>query len=304
MPSPLMECVPNISEGRRREVVDEIVSAASGERCRLIDLALDPDHNRTVITFVGEPEALAAGVLELVARAVERIDLRTHQGAHPRMGAVDVIPFVPVRGVSMADCVALSREVGKAIAARFGVPVYLYEESASAEERRSLAAIREGEFERFPDKIKDPHWRPDFGEPIVHPTAGVTAVGAREFLIAFNVNLATSDLRIAKKIAAAVRFSSGGLRYVKALGFGLEGRGIVQVSMNLTSFRKTPILRVFDLVRREAERHGVLVQNSEIVGLVPREALYFAAASTLQLEDFSPRSVLEERIEEAFGEGR
>ena len=206
MGSPLVECVPNISEGRNREVVDAIVSAVSAERCRLIDLSLDPDHNRAVITLVGEPDALADSLLELVARAVERIDLRTHQGAHPRMGAVDVIPFIPVRGVSMADCVALSRRVGETIAARFGIPVYLYEESASTEERRSLAAIREGQFERFPDKIKDPRWRPDFGEPVVHPTAGVTAVGAREFLIAFNVNLATCDLGIAKRIASAVRF--------------------------------------------------------------------------------------------------
>ncbi len=304
MGSPLVECVPNISEGRNREVVDAIVSAVSAERCRLIDLSLDPDHNRTVITLVGEPDALADSLLELVARAVERIDLRTHQGAHPRMGAVDVIPFIPVRGVSMADCVALSRRIGEAIAARFGIPVYLYEESASTEERRSLAAIREGQFERFPDKIKDPRWRPDFGLPVIHPTAGVTAVGAREFLIAFNVNLATSDLGIAKRIASAVRFSSGGLRYVKALGFDLPERGIVQVSMNLTCFRKTPILRVFDLVRQEATRHGVLVHSSEIVGLVPREALYSTAACALQLEGFSPRSVLEERIEEAFGEGR
>jgi glutamate formiminotransferase len=304
MPRPLVECVPNISEGRRRSVVDEIVSGAQSDRCRLIDLSLDGDHNRSVVTFVGEPDALCESILGLVARAIERIDLRAHRGAHPRMGAVDVIPFVPIRAVSMADCITLSREVGKAIAARFGIPVYLYEESASSEDRRNLAGIREGEFERFPDKIKDPRWRPDFGEPVVHPTAGVTAVGAREFLIAFNVNLATSDLRVAKSIAAAVRFSSGGLRYVKALGFALEERGIVQVSMNLTSYRKTPILRVFDVVKREAERQGVLVQNSEIVGMVPREALYAAAASTLQLQEFSPQAVLEERIEEAFGEGR
>jgi len=298
-----MECVPNLSEGRKKDVVDEIVSAATSDRCRLIDLSLDPDHNRSVVTLVGEPDALSSGVLDLVGRAVARIDLRSHRGAHPRMGAVDVVPFVPVRETTMADCVQLSRQVGADIASRFGVPVYLYEESATSEDRRSLAAIREGEFEGFATKIKEPRWRPDFGKAEVHPTAGVTAVGAREFLVAFNVNLATSDLRVAKKIAAAVRFSSGGLRNVKALGFALEERGIVQVSMNLTDVKKTPILRVFDLVQREAERHGVRVLESEIVGMVPCQALYSAAAAALQLEGFTSRGVLEERIEEAFGEG-
>jgi glutamate formiminotransferase len=304
MPSSLVECVPNVSEGQRREVVEEIAAAASQPGCLLIDLSLDADHNRSVITLVGEPRSLARGVLELVSRAVERIDLRTHRGAHPRMGAVDVVPFVPLRGVSMADCVELSREVGRAIAERFAIPVYLYEESATCEERRNLATIREGEFEEFSQKIRDPRWLPDFGGPVLHPSAGAVAVGAREFLIAFNVNLATSDLRVAKKVAAAVRFSSGGLRYVKALGFPLEKRGIVQVSMNLTNFKKTPILRVFELVKREAERCGVSIAGSEIVGMIPREALYPAAAAALQLEELASQSILEERIEEALHEGR
>lgn len=293
----LVECVPNISEGRRREVVEEIAAAATGEGRRVIDLSLDADHHRSVITLVGEPEGVAEGVIHLVRKAVERIDLREHRGAHPRMGAVDVIPFVPIRGVSMADGVDLSRKVGERIAQEFGIPVYLYEESARHESRRDLARIRQGEFEGLAQKMTDPQWHPDYGPPRPHPTAGAVAVGAREFLIAYNINLASSDLGVAKKIAAAVRFSSGGLRYVKALGLPLENRGIVQVSMNLTNFRKTPILRVFELVKWEAQRHGVMVLGSEIVGSVPRQALYDVAATALHLEGFSSESILEERIE-------
>ncbi len=297
----LVECVPNVSEGHRADRVERIVGAAQGPGRAVLDTSLDPDHNRAVITLVGEPAALAEGVLELTRRAVQEIDLRTHHGEHPRMGAVDVIPFVPVRGATMADCVALSREVGARIGQELEIPVYLYEESATTEARRNLAAIRKGEFEGFPEKITDPQWRPDFGPARVHPTAGVVAVGAREFLIAYNINLATSDLAVAKRIAQAVRFSSGGLRYVKALGFPLTERGIVQVSMNLTNFHKTPILRVFELVRREAERHGVLIVGSEIVGMIPRQALYDVASATLQVEGFSAqRMVLEERIEDTL----
>jgi glutamate formiminotransferase len=298
--SRIVECVPNISEGRRREVVEEIAAAVEGEGRRIIDLSMDPDHNRSVITIVGEPEGLANGVLALARKAVERIDLRKHQGAHPRMGAVDVIPFIPVRGVTMSECVALSREVGKRIAQELEVPVYLYEESATSEGRRNLAVIRKGEFEGFAEKIALPEWRPDFGAPRLHPTAGAVAVGAREFLIAYNINLATSDITVAKEIAAAVRFSSGGLRYVKALGFPLAERGIVQVSMNLTNFKKTPILRVFEMVKREAERRGVMVMGSEIVGMIPRQALYDVASAALQVEGFSSELVLEERIEDAL----
>jgi glutamate formiminotransferase len=298
--SRIVECVPNISEGRRREVVEEIAAAVEGEGRRIIDLSMDPDHNRSVITIVGEPEGLANGVLALARKAVERIDLRKHQGAHPRMGAVDVIPFIPVRGVAMSECVALSREVGKRIAQELEVPVYLYEESATSEGRRNLAVIRKGEFEGFAEKIALPEWRPDFGAPRLHPTAGAVAVGAREFLIAYNINLATSDITVAKEIAAAVRFSSGGLRYVKALGFPLAERGIVQVSMNLTNFKKTPILRVFEMVKREAERRGVMVMGSEIVGMIPRQALYDVASAALQVEGFSSELVLEERIEDAL----
>ncbi len=296
----IIECVPNISEGRRREVVEDVVAAVAGPGRQVIDLSLDPDHNRSVITIVGEPDGLAEGIRSLVKKSVELIDLREHHGEHPRMGAVDVIPFIPIRGVTMDDCIELSRTVGKRIAEEIGLPVYLYERSATKPARANLAAIRKGEFEGFAAKISLPEWEPDFGPQEIHPSAGAVAVGAREFLIAYNINLATSNLAVAKEIASAVRSSSGGLRYVKALGFPLAEKGIVQVSMNLTNFKKTPILRVFDLVKREAERRGVLVAGSEIVGTLPRQALYDVASAALQIERFSSQLVLEERIENAL----
>lgn len=301
----LVESVPNVSEGRDRGAVEAMAAALRGvPTVRLLDVQSDPDHNRTVFTLVGDPDGAAEAILRLFQEAVARIDLRTHRGEHPRMGAVDVVPFVPVRGVTMADCVALARRVGEEVWRRFRVPVYLYEEAASRPERRDLAEIRRGEFEGFPEKILRPEWAPDFGERAVHPTAGVTAIGAREFLVAFNVNLGTADLRVAKAVAQAVRFSSGGLRYVKAIGLELKERGIVQVSMNLTNFRKTPLPRVLELVRLEAARYGVPVVGTEIVGLVPEEALFEAAAHYLQVEGFSPQLVLERRIAEAFaGDG-
>jgi glutamate formiminotransferase len=302
MPRKLVECVPNVSEGRDREAIAAMAEAIrSVPNVFLLDVQSDPDHHRSVFTFVGEPEAVAEAVFRLFEAALPRIDLRRHRGEHPRMGAVDVVPFVPVRGVAMADCVELANKVGEEIWRRFRVPVYLYGEAATRPERADLSEIRKGEFEGFFEKIKDPKWHPDFGEPEVHPTAGVTAVGAREFLIAFNVNLGTSDLRVAKEIAKAVRFSSGGLRYVKALGMELKERGIVQVSMNLTNFRKTPLPRVLELVRREAARFGVPVVGTEIVGLIPEEALVQVAEYYLQLEKFSLGQVLERRIEEALG---
>jgi glutamate formiminotransferase len=302
MPRKLVECVPNVSEGRDREVIAAMAEAIrSVPNVFLLDVQSDPDHHRSVFTFVGEPEAVAEAVFRLFEAALPRIDLRRHRGEHPRMGAVDVVPFVPVRGVTIADCVELAKKVGEEIWRRFRVPAYLYGEAATRPERADLSEIRKGEFEGFFEKIKDPKWQPDFGEPEVHPTAGVTAVGAREFLIAFNVNLGTSDLRVAKEIAKAVRFSSGGLRYVKALGMELKERGIVQVSMNLTNFRKTPLPRVLELVRREAARFGVPVVGTEIVGLIPEEALVQVAEYYLQLEKFSLGQVLERRIEEALG---
>ncbi|MGC9530292.1 MAG: glutamate formimidoyltransferase [Candidatus Bipolaricaulaceae bacterium] len=298
----IVESVPNVSEGGDQAAVEAIAQAVRQvAEVRLLNVDSDPDHNRSVFTLVGSPAGIHAAVLALFAAALPRIDLRRHRGEHPRMGAVDVVPLVPVRGMTMADCVQLSRRLGQAIWDRFKVPVYLYEASAAREERRDLARIRKGEFEGFPDKIKEPNWRPDFGEPAVHPTAGATAVGAREFLIAFNVNLGTADLEVARDIARAVRGSSGGFRFVKALGFSLEERGIVQVSMNLTNYKRTPIPRVVECIRREAARHGVQVVGSEIVGLVPQAALDQVVQYYLQLEQFAPDMVLERRLQEPEG---
>ncbi|MBC7093419.1 glutamate formimidoyltransferase [Candidatus Bipolaricaulota bacterium] len=298
----LIESVPNVSEGRDREAIAAMAAAMRAvPMVRLLDVQSDPDHHRTVFTLVGEPDGVVDALLALFASALPRIDLRRHRGEHPRMGAVDVVPLVPVRGVTMADCVALARRLGQEVWERFRVPVYLYGEAAARPERRDLAEIRKGEFEGFPDKIQRAEWAPDFGEPAVHPTAGVTAIGAREFLIAFNVNLGTSDLGVAKAIAKAVRGSSGGFRYVKALGISLAERGIVQVSVNLTNYKKTPIPRVLECIRREAARYGVSVVGTEIVGLVPQEALDQVAEYYLALERFSPDMVFERRVQEALG---
>lgn len=293
----IIESVPNISEGRRADVLDAARDAVrAATQARLIDMSADPDHNRAVLTIAGAPGAVRRAVEFLVAVCVERIDLRTHRGRHPRMGAVDVIPFVPVRGATMDDCVALARETGAAIAERHRLPVYLYERATSAPHRRNLADVRRGEFEGFPEKIRDPLWRPDFGPHEVHPSAGCVAVGAREFLIAFNVNLATADLEIARAVARAVRESSGGLPCVKAMGVMLQERNLAQVSMNLTDFRITPVRSAYEAVRREAGRLGVEVAGSEIVGLVPEEALFEGAGSVLRLEGFSPDRILERRL--------
>jgi glutamate formiminotransferase len=293
----IIECVPNVSEGRNRESIDAMAAALrSAPGVRLLDVSSDGAHNRSVLTFVGDAPAIRAGVLALFRTAVARIDLRTHRGEHPRMGAVDVVPLIPVRGSSIEECVALSREVGAAIAEQAGVPVYLYEDSATAEHRRNLAEVRKGQFEGFAEKMKDPRWAPDFGPSAPHPSAGVVAVGARPFLIAYNVNLGTRDLAVADRIAKAIRHLSGGFRYVKAMGVELADRGIVQVSINMTNFRKTPLHRVFECVRSEAERHGVPIVGSEIVGLSPAEALYAAAEHYLRLEGFSADQVLETKL--------
>ncbi|MCS6902854.1 MAG: glutamate formimidoyltransferase [Candidatus Bipolaricaulota bacterium] len=299
----LVECVPNISEGRDHAKIERVVEAVrQTPGAVLLDVDPDADHHRTVITFVGEPTAVETAVLRLVERAVELIDLTKHQGEHPRMGAVDVIPFVPLRNVTVAECVEVARRVGQAIWERFRVPVYFYEEAATRPERRDLANIRKGQFENYPKKIQEPDWAPDVGERVVHPTAGVSAVGVRPPLIAFNVNLGTNNLEIAKRIAKAVRGSDGGLRYVKALGLTLEGRGLTQISMNLTNFEKTPIYQAYELVKREAQRWGVPVVGSEIVGLVPQAALLQAAEYFLQLEDFQAHQVLENRLAEKLGD--
>lgn len=293
----IIECVPNVSEGQDRGSVDAMAAAVrSTPGVRLLDVSSDGAHNRSVLTLVGDAPAIQAGVLALFREAVARIDLRTHRGEHPRMGAVDVVPFIPVRGSSVEECVALSREVGAAVAGEFGIPVYLYEDSASAEHRRNLAEVRKGQFEGFAEKMKDPRWAPDFGPAAPHPSAGAVAIGARPFLIAYNINLATRDLAVADRIAKAIRHLSGGFRYVKAMGVELADRGIVQVSINMTNFRKTPLHRVFECVRSEAERHGVAIVGSEIVGLSPAEALYAAAEHYLRLEGFSAEQVLETKL--------
>lgn len=299
----LIESVPNISEGRDHSKIEAIVASVRGTPgAVLLDVDPDADHNRTVITIVGEPASVEAAILNLVAKAVELIDLTKHKGEHPRMGAVDVIPFVPLRGVTKKECIEIARRVGQTIWDKFKVPVYLYEDAATRPERRDLANIRKGEFENFFAKIQEPEWAPDFGERIVHPTAGVSAVGVRPPLIAFNVNLGTNNLEIAQQIAKAVRGSDGGLRYVKALGFALKERGIVQVSMNLTNFEKTPIYQVFELIMCEARRWGVPVVGSEIVGLVPQAALVQVAEHFLQLEKFDHSQVLENRLAECLEE--
>jgi glutamate formiminotransferase len=293
----IIECVPNVSEGRESGSIEAIAAAVrSTPGVRLLDVSSDASHNRSVLTFVGDGPAVRAGVSALFRAALERIDLRRHKGEHPRMGAVDVVPFIPIRGSSVEECVALSREAGADIAKDFGVPVYLYEDSASSDLRRNLAEIRKGQFEGFADKMKDPRWAPDFGPAQPHPSAGVVAVGARAFLIAYNINLATRDLAIADRIARAIRHLSGGFRYVKAMGVELADRGIVQVSINMTNFKKTPLHRVFECVRSEAERHGVAIVGSEIVGLSPAEALYAAAEHYLRLEGFSAEQVLETKL--------
>jgi glutamate formiminotransferase/formiminotetrahydrofolate cyclodeaminase len=300
----IVECIPNFSEGRRTEVVDEIVSAiASVPGVFLLRRESDVDHNRSVITFAGEPEAVADAAVAGVARAVDLVDLNVHSGQHPRMGAADVVPFVPIEGVTMADCVALARAAAARIWSELHVPVYLYEEAAVVPEHRNLADLRRGQFERIRETIAtDPRRAPDVGERRVHPTAGITAVGARKALVAYNIQLGTGDVEIARRIARAVRHSSGGLRYVKALGFELKSKGVAQVSMNLVDYEKTPIHAVFEMVRREAERYGVAVVGSELIGLIPQDALLQSAAWYLRIHDFDSQRVLENRLLSAMSE--
>jgi glutamate formiminotransferase len=296
---PIVECVPNFSEGRRAEVVEEIAAAFRHKPdLMLLDVQTDRDHNRMVISVAGTPAALKPAVLEAAERAVALIDMRRHLGQHPRMGAVDVVPFVPIRGIDMPQTVALSREVASALAAQLQLPVFLYENSATAPHRANLAAIRKGEFEGLGTKLADPRWQPDFGPAAAHPTAGACAVGARPPLVAFNVNLTTDRMEIADAIARRVRHIGGGLRFCKAMAVDLEDRGQVQVSMNMTDFTRTALYQALELIRLEARRYGVAVAGSEIVGLVPMQALVDCAAFYLGLENFSPRQVLEARLME------
>ncbi len=303
---PLVECVPNFSEARRRDVVEAIVEAieqGGGREIRVLDVSLDRDHNRTVVTFVGSPAGVEAAMFAGIAKAAELIDLNQHRGEHPRIGATDVVPFVPLRGVTLAECVAMARRVGERVGRELNIPVYLYEAAATRPERQNLENIRRGEYETLKEEIAaDVRRAPDYGPKRVGP-AGATVVGARAFLVAYNLYLNTTDVEIARKIAKAIRHSSGGLRYVKALGLLVEGQA--QVSMNLTDFTKTPIARVQELVRREAARYGAAITRSELVGMIPQAALVDAAQWYLQLDNLEAEQILENRLgegEEAEGE--
>jgi glutamate formiminotransferase/formiminotetrahydrofolate cyclodeaminase len=298
--STLVECVPNFSEGRDKSKVDAIIDVMKIDGVYLLDREMDSDHNRCVITLVGQLEAIQEAAIRGVGKASEILDLTKHTGAHPRMGAADVVPFIPIEGVTLEDCVAMAAHAGAEIWKRYQIPVYLYEAAATSPERRNLEYIRRGQFECIRAEIAtDPARKPDFGDARLHPTAGAVVVGARKALIAYNVFLNTPDIEIAKQVAKAVRFSSGGLRFVKAAGFLV--RGLAQVSMNLTDFEQTPIHRVFELVKREAARHGVIPVSSEIVGLIPKKALESAAEWFLQVENFDSSAILENRLAAVMG---
>jgi glutamate formiminotransferase / formiminotetrahydrofolate cyclodeaminase len=298
----LIECVPNFSDGRDPAKVDAIVAAMREvPGVFLLDRQSDADHNRSVITMVGEPESVAEAALRGVGKAAELIDLTRHTGEHPRLGATDVVPFIPLEGTTIEDCVVIARNVGREIWKRYRIPVYFYEAAAQRPERANLENIRSGQFEGLLEEVmRNPDRSPDVGDPRLHPTVGATVVGARKFLIAYNIHLNTPDVSIAKSIAKTIRFSSGGLRYVKAIGVDLKSRRLAQVSTNLTDFEQTPLHRVFELVKREAERYGVAITGSEIIGLVPRRAIELTAEFYLQLENFSAAQVLENRMESAF----
>ena len=298
----IVECVPNFSEGRRTEIVESIQQAiGSVPGARVLDVEMDADHNRSVITFAGKPEAVEESAFRAIQRAAELIDMEKHHGEHPRLGATDVVPFVPISGVTMEECVEMARRLGERVGRELDIPVYLYEQAATRPERVNLADVRRGEYEALKAEIAtDLDRAPDFGPHRVGK-AGATVIGAREPLIAYNVYLNTDDLQVAQSIARSVRHSSGGLRFVKALGLHIEDRGLVQVSMNLTDYRRTPIHRAVELIRREAQRYGVNVVSSEIVGLVPRQALLDAAEYYLQIENSSPQMVLESHLEEPDG---
>lgn len=293
----LVECVPNFSEGRRADVIEAIVGEIRKiDGVKLLDVKPDASHNRTVVTFVGEPEAAKQAAFSACKKAAELIDMEKHQGEHPRIGATDVIPFVPVRGVTMEECVQLANELGQEIAEKLEIPVYLYEAAAKMPSRVKLPDIRKGEYEGLKQDITKPERHPDYGPPRMHPTAGATVVGARQFLIAFNINLGTSDVTIAKKIANAIREARGGYKYCRAIGVMLEDRNIAQVSINMVDYTGTPLYRVFETVKSEAARYGVNVVGSEIIGMVPLQALLDVAEFYLRLEGFERKQVFEENL--------
>jgi glutamate formiminotransferase/formiminotetrahydrofolate cyclodeaminase len=298
----LIECVPNFSEGRdpaKVEALVQVMSAVAG--VYVLDREMDADHNRCVITLAGEPEAVGEAAILGAGKALELIDMNVHKGAHPRVGATDVVPFIPVEGVTLEDCVALAKRVGQEIWNRHRIPIFFYEAAATRPDRVNLENVRRGQYEGLREELKKNHDRqPDIGEPKLHPTAGVTVVGARKFLVAYNVNLNTADIGIANKIARAIRFSNGGFRYVKSMGVELKARNLAQVSINLTDYEQTPMHRVYAAVKREAERYGVMPVGSEIVGLVPKKAIEMAADYFLQLENFSPSQVFENKLADAL----
>ncbi len=298
----LIECVPNFSEGRDAAKIDALVAAMqSVQGVYVLDRESDADHNRCVITLAGEPEPVAEAALRGVGKALELIDLTKHSGAHPRLGATDVVPFIPVDGVTIEDCVALAKKLGNEIWSRYKIPVYFYESAAARPDRTNLENVRKGQFEGVREEVlKNPDRAPDVGDPRLHPTAGAVIVGARKFLIAYNINLNTPDVSIANKIAKAIRFSSGGLRYVKSMGVDLRARHIAQVSINMTDYEQTPLHRVFEMVRSEAARHGASIVGSEIVGLIPKRAIEMTADFFLQFENFSPAQVFENRLAAAL----
>ena len=294
----IIECVPNFSEGRDLKKLEQILDCFRGrEGVKLLDYTSDKDHNRSVVTVIGEPEPLRDAMVDAIGKAVELIDMTKHQGQHPRMGCVDVVPFIPIRNSSLEEADRVAKETAALAAEKFGQPFFLYEKSASAPHRENLADVRRGQFEGMAEKMLDQDkWKPDFGPSTIHPTGGVTAIGARMPLIAYNINLDTDNLAIADKIAKAIRHISGGFRYCKALGVMLEDRNIAQVSINLTDYTKTPVYRVFETVKMEAKRYGVNILGSEVVGLIPQQALVDCAEYYLQLEDFRGDQVLESRL--------
>lgn len=295
----IVECIPNFSEGIDKEKVENIVNVFRGvEGVKLLDYSSDADHNRTVVTVVGEPNALENAIINMAEKVYENIDMSKHKGGHPRMGALDVVPFVPIEGVSMDDCIEIANRVGKVIGEKYNVPVYLYEKAATAPHRENLAKVRKGQYEGFFEKIKEEDWEPDYGPREVNVKGGCVAIGAREPLVAFNVNLGTDNVEIADKIAKKVRHIGGGLRFVKAMGVMLEDRNIAQVSMNLVNYEKTTVYSAFEMVKMEAKRYGVPVIGSEVIGLLPMAALVKSAEYYLQIENFSMDQILEKRIAE------
>jgi glutamate formiminotransferase / 5-formyltetrahydrofolate cyclo-ligase len=288
-----LQCVPNFSEGRDPTFLRELQAVLTRHPVKVLDLSMNKDHNRADATFLGAPEAVETAAMAVASRALELIDMRTHKGSHPRMGAVDVVPFVPMRGMTMAEAVEIARRFGRAFAETHGIPVFFYEEACTSEARRSLADIRKGEYEGMARKLQDPAWIVDAGPQQLNARSGVTAVGGRMPLIAFNVNLHTDDVEVARKIANAVRHVGGGLRFVRAIGLRLEDRGIVQVSMNLLNYHKTPIHRALELIKAEAARYGVLVKGCELVGMIPIEALEEVASYYLQIPGFNSKQIIE-----------